>query len=141
MGQNTRRPTSKGSKCTVKPFCSQVAASSEYFDFFRSCARCDRSSNGTVSSNRTTVVFECEKITTSGRSDVEAVSTGNRNGSGPRSYINSQSSACSKIACEERGRRKGKLEFVLWQKVPSSPVTRNRFNKTFRQICLRLHQL
>ena len=24
----------------------------------------------------------------------------------------------------------------LWQKVPSSPVTRNRFNKTFRQICL-----
>ena len=27
------------------------------------------------------------------------------------------------------------------QKVPSSPVTRNRLNKTFRQICLRLHQL
>ena len=30
---------------------------------------------------------------------------------------------------------------MLWQKVPSSPVTRNRLNKTFRQICLRLHQL
>ena len=29
----------------------------------------------------------------------------------------------------------------IWQKVPSSPVTRNRLNKTFRQICLRLHQL
>ena len=24
----------------------------------------------------------------------------------------------------------------LWQNVPSSPVTRIRFNKTFRQICL-----
>ena len=33
-GRTPRQPTSKGSKCTVKPFCSQVAASSEYFDFF-----------------------------------------------------------------------------------------------------------
>ena len=74
-GQNTKHPTSKAKakKCVLWPFSSQAETKAEYFVVFRSCTEPLLSTNGTVSSRLTTVLFHRENMTTSGLTVVAAI--------------------------------------------------------------------
>ena len=108
------------------------AARDAYFDVFRSCTRCERSSSETVSLRITMIFWVHEERTMSGRRDVTAVSMGNCNASLQRYKRNSQSDACSTICCVERDQWQDLCE--AW--VPERPAGRNFLNVLPCIVCL-----